>query len=742
MDSEDDFEREATVSEVQTQEATGSEVQTQVIEKQITLDIVEDSNDSVSSTVYPYPNLKPFHASPQITVAQRGPGNNKWDKTHACKFCEKKVTKMSTHLQRVHKREPEVIKVLMIKKGTIERRKAWGRLLNEGDYLHNFSVLKVGSGTLIPKYRSKMKKLDNFVTCPYCKAMYLRNLLPFHVSACKENPGGKKKKRGQSVREGTLLMPVPQKFSERFFRNVLQNMNQDDVLDLIKNDHLLILFGERLYYRRDVEEHTPGHISGRLRELGRLLKIVRQRSKMKVSTMKQVIHADNFDILIASVRELAEFDPARNQFKKGTLALKLGYSLKKCASILKAEAIQNSDSELKEQAQSFEDLIDGNWYDMVSATASQSVYRSRQNQPQLLPACEDIEKLHDLLNQKCKSKDYATLAKGTLCLISLFNRKRGGEVQRMKVADFEKGMTCGKPSNEDILQGLTESEKKLMNYFNRIEIRGKFNRTVPVLLTAQMVQCIKNVLHIRQNIVPPIESPYLFASLTGIRPYRGSDVIREFSQECDVKDPTIFTFTHLRKQVATLSQTMEISKWEQEQLAKFLGHDFRTHRKFYRQSSEVLDRAKVAKILLKVNTGINVSSITDLTIDENEELGENENNENNLNDNGNSSDQDLEEELISMGVEEHQRESGIEMADTDPRKVKGPGASKRVKKRKVWSEQEKAAVIRQLNFCIIMSRVPKKDEAEKAIANEPHLRGRTWRNVKDFLYNMVKKKRV
>ena len=72
------------------------------------------------------------------------------------------------------------------------------------------------------------------------------------------------------------------------------------------------------------------------------------------------------------------------------------------------------------------------------------------------------------------------------------------------------------------------------------------------------------------------------------------------------------------------------------------------YRKFYRQSSEVLDRAKVAKILLNVNKGINVSSTTDIVIDENEELGENENNENNLNDNGNSSDQDLEEELISM----------------------------------------------------------------------------------------------
>lgn len=93
-----------------------------------------------------------------------------------------------------------------------------------------------------------------------------------------------------------------------------------------------------------------------------------------------------------------------------------------------------------------------------------------------------------MLKERCESNDYATLAKATLCLISLFNRKRGGEVQRIKVHDFEKGMLCGSPTDDDIAQGLSEAEKKLLTYFNRIEIRGKFNRCVPILLTSFMVK--------------------------------------------------------------------------------------------------------------------------------------------------------------------------------------------------------------------------------------------------------------
>ena len=68
-----------------------------------------------------------------------------------------------------------------------------------------------------------------------------------------------------------------------------------------------------------------------------------------------------------------------------------------------------------------------------------------------------------------------------------------------------------------------------------------------------------------------------------------------------------------------------------------------------------------------------------------------------------------------------------------------PLQRKRQCARRKWSDEEIAAVNRQLPHCFITATVPKKDQAEKAIASEPALRRRSWTNVKDFVYNQVKK---
>ena len=167
---------------------------------------------------------------------------------------------------------------------------------------------------------------------------------------------------------------------------------------------------------------------------------------------------------------------------------------------------------MRKQAEAFERLFSGDWCDYISATAGKSIHRARQIKPRLVPACADMEKVHHLLEEKVGAKDYATLAKATLCSISLFNRKRGGEVQRMKVEDFHRGLKYGVLTNPEMLQGLTETEKKLINHFCRIEIRGKFNRNVPVLMTAQITHSIQRIVQLRIELQPPIESPYLFAS--------------------------------------------------------------------------------------------------------------------------------------------------------------------------------------------------------------------------------------
>ena len=92
-------------------------------------DIVPNSDDTSDSYVFPVLSNSLIRPEPVLSIQKRT-SNNKWDKKHCCKFCQKLVTKMSSHLQRVHKEEVEVAHVLVMTKGSIERRQAWTKLLN------------------------------------------------------------------------------------------------------------------------------------------------------------------------------------------------------------------------------------------------------------------------------------------------------------------------------------------------------------------------------------------------------------------------------------------------------------------------------------------------------------------------------------------------------------------------------------------------------------------------------------
>ena len=57
-----------------------------------------------------------------------------------------------------------------------------------------------------------------------------------------------------------------------------------------------------------------------------------------------------------------------------------------------------------------------------------------------------------------------------------------------------------------------------------------------------------------------------------------------------------------------------------------------------------------------------------------------------------------------------------------------------------WSADEISAVKRQLNHCLLLKKVPNKKDAEHAIALEPALKNRTLKSVKFCVYSMLKKK--
>ena len=84
---------------------------------------------------------------------------------------------------------------------------------------------------------------------------------------------------------------------------------------------------------------------------------------------------------------------------------------------------------------------------------------------------------------------------------------------------------------------------------------------------------------------------------------RGHDVLRKLADEIGAENPENLRSTLLRKHVATMSQVLNLKDNELDQLAKYMGHDIRVHRKFYRLPDDVMQTAKVVKILMAMERG-------------------------------------------------------------------------------------------------------------------------------------------
>jgi integrase len=205
-------------------------------------------------------------------------------------------------------------------------------------------------------------------------------------------------------------------------------------------------------------------------------------------------------------------------------------------------------------------------------------------------------------NKEQLSEQYPEFAKVCLAHIILFNRKRSGEAQRMTVQKYKMAKKGGRV-DPVVMSVLTELEKKLCQTHLRVEIRGKKGRKVPVLFTKDMQQNIEMLLKMR-SAAGVSDDGLLFATPQNEKnPYRGTDALRKMAKSCGMEDPSLITSTNLRKQLATLAQILNLKENSQDLLATFQGHDIRIHREYYRLPENVLQVAKMSKVLRCINNG-------------------------------------------------------------------------------------------------------------------------------------------
>lgn len=147
---------------------------------------------------------------------------------------------------------------------------------------------------------------------------------------------------------------------------------------------------------------------------------------------------------------------------------------------------------------------------------------------------------------------------------------------QLKVHTYNSVNLDAHAENDEFQSSLTETEKILLNSYSRIVIRGKMGGGVPVLLSPNTRKHFD--YQIRNNFVS--DNEYVFHT-KGKSFFDGTKVLQKYVKKYGIENPLSITATKLRKHVATVTQLLNFSNKDLEQLSNFMGQTLNTHCNFY-----------------------------------------------------------------------------------------------------------------------------------------------------------------
>lgn len=564
----------------------------------------------------------------QIKCAKTTSGGKRIrDKDHSCYFCHKLLRNLARHFERAHSNEMEVARILSMPKNSKRRREAFNGLTRNGDFYHNCDVLLLKKGELILTRRpteeeKRLLKYSDYGPCPECLGFMRKRHLWHHLKyscACikDKNISNFIKTPRQPAAESTSLLNgiYGHNLTEDFRCNILSKLRNDQISETCRRDNLILRYGAFLY-----EKHSSTQaelIRQSMRQLARLT-IELTKKNTEINTLIDALTPEKFDAVVLATKSLCVTSTEiakRTEFEIPSLALKIGYSLRKCIGIERGLCLRRGDLKRNEILLAFLSILDLEWSVRISSNALFTLQSRKLNSVDLLPITADLIKLSKYLEfmiQETKDdiereknfSNWSKLASLTLSRIILFNKRRSGEAARMKIENYTKRPSWKSQGISEMKESLTEFENKLANALTVVEIIGKRGRKVPVLLTKEMKESVDFLLATRIEVGVPEGNPFVFARLGDLNSYmRGHDCIKKWCSEANLESPDTITSTKLRKYVATVCQVFNLKENECDWLARHLGHDIRVHREFYRLHENTVELTKVSRLLLAVDQG-------------------------------------------------------------------------------------------------------------------------------------------
>lgn len=663
------------------------------------------------------------------------------DRKDFCIYCEKDVSHFSRHLFTWHKLELEVEKILSTKKKSKERRDALSKIKKQGNFIKNRSDDRLRPVKRLQQKISTHVVSAEYLPCKYCLGFYKRKCLFRHTKRCTQNTDKEKSKRQTSQSDGqtTIILSSLYKYDQLLTSKLFPHMRADEIGLVAKKDPLICAYAYS-YIKGRQSKGNLDVVRQNVRRLGKLL-LFAQKHNPEIKYLIDLLQPSYFRLIIKGVNVIARYNEGTDLYESPTVGMNLGTLLKKCCDLAFIEMLEVKNShEKRENFKILKMLIESKWSDEISAQAATNLNENKWNKNELLPLTSDLKKLNEflrnlaeeafskLLNNNIDKVSYSTLKEVLFCQIILLNRRRPAEVAQLTVRTYKSVNLQTKEDNE-FQNCLTETEKILLKTYNRLVIRGKRGRGVPILLSPQMKTHFDMLLKIRDHFVS--SNDFVFHT-SGNSFFCGTKILQKYVKNSGVARPEAISATKLRKHLATITQLLQFSNNDMEQLSKFMGHTLKTHTSVYRMSDDIYQTAKVSKLLLlmmeKGAEQFMGKSLNEIDIDlspvyDNTEI--------------------FQEACDSLteNQEPNETEQNYNTSDDNKSKVSSNSSKANAVIRQSWTAEQKHRIAHYFKTHIKNKQAPKKSEVDEFMNEHPNLyKGRKWTSIKAVVYNIYTEK--
>ncbi|XP_072380664.1 uncharacterized protein [Diabrotica undecimpunctata] len=670
-----------------------------------------------------------------------------------CYYCETEVLNFGRHIIRNHSMELDVAEIISKPIRSRERRSLFDKLRRKGNFLAD-------GGNCFKAVRQTYVPDRVLIPCDNCLGFFSSKLLYRHRKNCGNRSN---QERAQFAGQSKMFPNI--KIDHRLKEEVFPRMRADKISMEAKNDFLICAFGTR-YLKTHREKHFIAVTSRKMRELSKIL-IEMRKIDPSISTMFSALRPKYFDAFVEATKRIACYDPEKDIYLSPTFAMNIVRSLKQCCDIAITFAYKKQTAYLSVSTATIEaelktliHLFETNWSFEVSSQAANNLNLNKWNKVTIVPLANDLKLprshlvkladdatkiLQNYLNdatvenapQKTDSenilklediKAFNNLIESVYCRVILLNRKRSGELQRMYFHTYVNSI--GNEKYEEFQKAVSPSEKILLSSMKRVVIRGKRGRGVPVLFNPEVQNHIDILLAVRNAFVPR-DNPYLFAPAKSSSHLIGYKILGKHAKLSGAKNATSITSTRLRKHLATLSQLLNLSDGEIEQLATFMGHTPGVHRNSYRLPDDIYQTTKIAKLLMVMENGTannyKGKSLDEVEIDMDKNLFE---------DNFSESDDDDDDELKCLLQDDNEPSTSQIENTVSPTKENETFKNKTARKLVPWTDRQKSVTVNFFKNHIKSRRPPKKRECEELKNQFPELlNNKNWLKIKVFIQN-------